>query len=241
MPVLTSAELTVIAALGASALTGGASLGVVALRERLRRKAADQDTLVSAVTEMLSRSMSVTMRAQAMGETMKQRSGISEGVDVTLRYRKPADLLELHDWVAQDMAPLHAAWSVIWARGDQELVRLANQLLASCGDVVAAATARMPAGNTTARMRRHVIGERWTPEMQEALQQAAKTLAYAREQLAQYARTILRLAPAQLFGHEPLADGGATLATPGEAAPLARSPAPPPALDGKTPGQDGSI
>jgi hypothetical protein len=48
MPV-TPAELTVIAALGASALTGGASRGVAALREHLRRNACDRDTLIAAV------------------------------------------------------------------------------------------------------------------------------------------------------------------------------------------------
>jgi hypothetical protein len=56
---VTSAELTVVAALGASLLTGLASLGVVAFQERRRRKAADRD-----------------------------------------------------------LAPLNAAWSEIWARGD---------------------------------------------------------------------------------------------------------------------------
>ena len=32
------------------------------------------------------------------------RSGLKEGWDVALRQRTPADPLELHDWMAQDLA-----------------------------------------------------------------------------------------------------------------------------------------
>lgn len=66
---------------------------------------------------MLSRSMAVMTAAQALGLTMKTRSGLGEGVDVAMRLRKPADPMELHDWLAKDMAPLTEAWSVI--RPDQ--------------------------------------------------------------------------------------------------------------------------
>jgi hypothetical protein len=62
---MNSAALAVVAALGASALTGVTP--VVGLRERLRRNAADRQELNGAVTQMLSRSMDVSLRAQAMG------------------------------------------------------------------------------------------------------------------------------------------------------------------------------
>jgi hypothetical protein len=87
---VTAAELTVVAALGASFLTGLASLGVVAFQEWRRRKASDRDALLAAVTEMLSRSLAVSLRAEAMGLTMKVRSGLGEGVEVALRQRRPA-------------------------------------------------------------------------------------------------------------------------------------------------------
>jgi hypothetical protein len=201
--IVTPAELTVIAALGASALTGAASLGVVTLQERIRSRSADRDTLAAAVTAMLSRSMAVMWRAQAMGLQMRMRSGLSEGADVALRLRKPADALELNDWMAIDMAPLNEAWSVIWARGDQETVRLANALLDKCSVLLAAATATEPAGTATARLRRWAAGEKWTPELQAALDRAVKDVAHAREHLAQYARTLLKLRSVTLFGHEP--------------------------------------
>lgn len=200
---MTPAELTVIAALGASALTAGASLGVVALQEWLRGRRADHDELVAAVVAMLSRSMSVMMRSQAMGQQMRLRSGLGEGADVALRLRKPADALELHDWLAIDMAPLSDAWSVIWARGDQETIRLANALLRNFGDLLGVATSRSPADTAAARLRRWASGEKWTPEMQAELDRAVKDVANARESLAQYARRQLGLPAVELFGHEP--------------------------------------
>jgi len=200
---MTNAELAVVAALAASALTGGTSLGVVWLREWLRGRAADRDVLAAAVTELLSRSMAVSLRYQALGEMMKQRSGLGEGADVALRQRKPLDHFELHDFIDRDVAPLNAAWSVIWTRGDQELIRLANKLVANCADLMGVSTARMPAATTLTRMRRFVVGERWTPEMQADLERARRDMAHARKDLAVYARSVLGLPPAELFGHEP--------------------------------------
>ena len=66
---MTSAELAIIAALGASALTGLASLGVVWFQEWRRKKASDQAELQTAVTELLTQSMAVAMKARAVGET----------------------------------------------------------------------------------------------------------------------------------------------------------------------------
>ncbi|MGH3277150.1 MAG: hypothetical protein ACRDNZ_22830 [Streptosporangiaceae bacterium] len=75
------------------------------------------------------------MKAQAMGQTMKVRSGLGEGLGVATRLRKPSDPMELHDWIAQEMTPLNEAWSVIWLRGDQETIQLANALLDACGQL----------------------------------------------------------------------------------------------------------
>lgn len=202
---MTSAEVAVVAALGASGLTAAASLGVVWFREWLSGRSAGRDALLAAVTAMLSRSMAVMSRAQAMGLQMRLRSGLIEGIDVTTRLRKPADALELHDWMAADMAPLNEAWSVVWARGDQETVRLANALLASCGELIAAATATRPADGA-AWLRRLVAGEKWTPELQETLDRAIREVAHARERLAQHVRVKLGMPTVTLFGHEPAQD-----------------------------------
>jgi hypothetical protein len=107
---MTPAEVAITAALGASFLTAAGSLGVVWVREWRRAKADDRAAL----------------RAQAMGESMRLRSGLSEGLDVTLHLRKPADAMEFHDWMARDVMPMHAALDEIWTRWDQEGVRLAK-------------------------------------------------------------------------------------------------------------------
>jgi hypothetical protein len=77
---MTPAELAVVAALGASALTGLASLGVVWLQGWLRARADNRDMLLGAATAMLSRSMAVMTRAQAMSLQMRFRSGLAEGL-----------------------------------------------------------------------------------------------------------------------------------------------------------------
>jgi hypothetical protein len=74
-----AAELTVVTALGASALTGLTSLGVVTFQEWRRGRVSDRDALVAAVTVMLYRSLEISLRAQAMGLTMKICSGLGEG------------------------------------------------------------------------------------------------------------------------------------------------------------------
>jgi hypothetical protein len=96
------------------------------------------------VTELLSRSLAA-MRARAMGETMKFRSGLKEGLDVTFRHRKPADLLELHDWMAQDLAPLNTALSELRTLADREGVQLANDVVGRCSDLLGASRAAQPA------------------------------------------------------------------------------------------------
>ena len=198
---MTTAELAIAAALGASFLTGLASLGVVAYQEWLRSRAGDRDALATAVIEMLSRSLAVAMRAQAAAETVRLRSGLSEGVDIAIRLRKPLDLFEFHDWMAQDMAPLNTAWSVVWAHGDQEMVRLANALLSACSDLIGISTPTQPTATYLERFRRYVVGERWTAEQRAESQHALEEVAHARKRLAEHARQELGKRHVELSGH----------------------------------------
>jgi hypothetical protein len=103
--------------------------------------------------------------------------------------------------MAQDLAQLNTAWSEIWARGDQEMVRLANKLLSACMDLMDVSTDRQPAGSVAARVRRWGVGERLTPEMQASIGNGRKEMAHARERLANHARHVLGQPPVTLFGH----------------------------------------
>ena len=196
---MTPAEIALAAALGSSFLTGFASLGAVWAQEWRRNKANDRSALCAAAMELLSRSLDVAMRARAMGETMRIRSGVREGLDISLRQRKPVDLLDLHDWMAQSLAPLNVALVELWARCDQEGVRLANDVVEKCMDLLGASTALEPARSTRDRMVKWAVGERWTPEMRTELQRALVDLAHARKRFADHARSKLGQGPIDLF------------------------------------------
>lgn len=195
---MTPDEVALVAAFGSSALTGAVSLGVVWVREWQRQKASNRAALRAAVTELLSRSLAIAMRARTMGETMKLRSGLKEGLDVALRHRKPTDPLELHDWIARDMVPLNTALSELWTRADQEGVRLANEVVNKCSDLLGVSTARQKADGWE-RMRRWAMGERWTPGMVAENDRAMRELAHARKRFADHARAQLGHEAVELF------------------------------------------
>jgi len=131
-----------------------------------------------------------------MGEAMRLRSGLSEGLDVTLRLRRPADAMEFHDWMAQDTVPMHAALDEIWTQWDQEGVRLANDVVGKCMDLLGTSTATQPPRNGRDRVRKWAVGERQTLEMRDAQQTAIRELAHARKRLADYVRA--RLGPTEV-------------------------------------------
>jgi hypothetical protein len=196
---MTSAWAVVAAALGASFLTSLGSLGVVWYQERRRSRASDQAALHSAVLELLTRSTAVGLRAQALQDTIRSRSGLGEGLDVALRYRKPFDPMELHDWQALDLVPLNAALNEIWTRGDRDGIRLAGDLVGKCANLLRESTARAPARTALKWLHKAVFGERWTPEMLAAQQRALDDMLAARRRLADYARAALKMDTVDLF------------------------------------------
>jgi hypothetical protein len=118
-------------------------------------------------------------------------------------HRQPVEPLELHDWMAQDLVPMHTALDRIWMRWDQEGIRLANDVAGKCADLLGVSTATTPASTGLDRARIWAPGERWTPEMTAANEQAVKQLAQARKRLADYARTTIGLPAADLFAQVP--------------------------------------
>lgn len=188
---VTNGELALTAALGASLLTGLTSLGVIWFQERRRGKASDGASLHAAIVEMLSRSLGYALRARTMAEALKLRSGFREALGLALRQRKPADLFELHNWMVQDLGPLNVALGELWIRADQEGVRLANDLVASCIAVSEAALASRPIRHPWGHLRTYTLGYSWTPEMQASYDRAAVELAHARKRFVDYARARL--------------------------------------------------
>ena len=67
-------------------------------------------------------------------------------------------------------------------------MRLANEVILKCGDILEASTNAEPAKSLGRRMREQVIGLRWTPEAIAAYEAALTALAVARKEFAEYAR-----------------------------------------------------
>lgn len=208
---MTPNEVALTGALGASALTAFASLGVMWIQEWRRGRASDADALHAAAIELLTRSLAVALRAHAMGETMRLRSGLKEAVDIAMRHRRLLDPLELHDWMAQEIKPLNAALTELWARADQEGVRLANDVVGTCLDLLGASVAVSPARSGWERISKWAVGERWTSEIREEHERAMRDLAAARKLFAEYVRRSLGRRPVDVFAQvQPAGDEAAT-------------------------------
>jgi hypothetical protein len=119
---------------------------------------------------------------------MQVRSGVGEGVDVTLGLRRPMDPLELHDWFAQGFEPINEAWSTIQMIGSPEAVEAATDLLDACGDLLGLAT---QPGQARSKVMTTIAGMRWTREQDEAYQDALRRLVKEREALITIARVEL--------------------------------------------------
>jgi hypothetical protein len=196
---VSDAGWTAIAALGAAALTAFASLGVVWVQGRLSAKARAEADLLRALEELMSRSVSIGTRSLALGQAMRFRSGLNEGLDIALRLRKPADVLELHDWMHQDLAPMQHALVEVWSTADQSLIAAANHLMDASVDVVTTSTAREQLESRRLRVRRYLLGERWTPYMRTASEEAVRAMAEARRDLLNLTRERLQSEAVNVF------------------------------------------
>jgi hypothetical protein len=196
---MTSADVAIIAALGASLLTVLGTVGVVYLREWRTSKAQKRALLTAAVLELLSRSMTVAMRARTMREAMGSQAGHGWKVDDVLG--KPADLMQLHDWLTQDISGLIAALSQVWILSDEEGIRLADDVAGRSLNLIGAGTGFQPAGPDS-----EVQGSQampWSPQLVAANDQAWNGLDAARRELADYTRTKLGEHAVKLAHVEP--------------------------------------
>jgi hypothetical protein len=130
-------------AIVASGAIGGvlgivASFGGAIYQQRVigRREAASARKRV--YVELLSRSLTLLHRVQALRDTARLRSGLSEALDVLTRQRRLLDPMQLVDWLMQDMQPAYDAWSAVWASAPPTIVQSANELIAHCSEVIGA-------------------------------------------------------------------------------------------------------
>jgi hypothetical protein len=192
------AAWTAIAALGAAGITGLTSFWLLRYQEGRREEAGRRQALSAACNEILWHSMGLLMRANNLANMAVARSGVKEGLDIAMRVRRPLDFLEVYDWMAKDWSPLSGGWSAIWLAGDQELVRLANDVLSHSGAVMTAFMLPEPPGQSE-RASRWFLGVRPTPADKAKQEAAVKDLASARKRFAEYSRSLLGVDSIDVF------------------------------------------
>jgi hypothetical protein len=163
----------VVAALG----TGLLGFGGIWYQQHRRDKAEALARKVAAYHQLSTHSLGFMMRVTTLRQTVQVRSGLSEGLDVVMRIRKPLDPLELHDWIAQDFLAIGQAWSMIQMSGSPESVRAATTVFDACGGLMSAAT---QLGEANGKLATAFKGVAWTDEQQTALKKAMERLGRAR-------------------------------------------------------------
>lgn len=115
-----------------------------------------------------------------------------------MRLRRPLDHFELHDWLSADWGPMIDAMAVIWIRGDQQGIRLANDVVNRCADLMTMPNIPDPLGwrERLTRLWSPVV---WPPEVVENRNALVKSAATARRALANYVRDRSRQDEADLF------------------------------------------
>ncbi|MEH1163960.1 hypothetical protein V6V47_01080 [Micromonospora sp. CPCC 205539] len=169
-----------LAALLGSAITAFASLFVVLVQDRLRRRHRERADLQRAYILILSGALRLAHKAEALRQTKYWRSGLGEVGNELLGGHRPLGPMVLHDWLAKDMVTVEAAWSEIWISGDQDGIALANGLMTAFNGVLEAA-----------------VGASGTEpfEAPDEMVVASRRLGEARGQLALHARRVAKLGP----------------------------------------------
>jgi uncharacterized membrane protein YccC len=93
----------VVAALGASALTGLVTFGLDWWRSWRAAREARQAALRQACERLITAANMFAHRAAVLQQTAVLRSGFSESLDIVLRHRKPIEVQNLADYLLGDL------------------------------------------------------------------------------------------------------------------------------------------
>lgn len=197
----------VVASVASAALLFWPPLLVWLLSTRRAAKAEAQAREHQAYADLLVASIGVALRADGLLTALKLRSGLAEGLAVTLGLRPPVDPLALHDWIDRDYASLMDAWSRVWVYGSAEGVRLGNLLVDGCGALMELSGSATSTSTIRGKARQLVLGIS-QDELTADWQRRMRSLAIARRDLTNYVRTETGRPAAALFS----ADGAAGLA-----------------------------
>lgn len=130
----------VIAALGSAFFTITGSFWLENYRLKRVDQAVKKNSLREACIQMGGNACALTLRAQTLYTTATMRSGIKEGIDVVLRFRKPLDPMEFNDWLFKDVNRMFEAQSLIEVSGNYDLIRSASELMIAAAALIGKAS-----------------------------------------------------------------------------------------------------
>jgi hypothetical protein len=188
----------VVASVASAVLLFWPPILVWLLSARRTSKAEAQAREHQAYADLLVASVGMASRAHTLLTALKLRSGLAEGLAVTLGLRPPVDPLALHDWIDHDYARLMDAWSRVWVYGSAEGVRLGNRLVDGCGALMELSGSAT--GTSTIRGKaRHLVLGISLDELTAEWQRRMRSLAVARRDFTDYVRTETGRPAAALF------------------------------------------
>jgi len=188
--------IPVIAALGASLLTGLVAFGSEAIRD-WRSQASDADRRRrDAYVEFLIAAAGQIALVSMVREIRKMGTGLKPAVTI----EDPIAFLEKFN---RESIALFAAWTRVWLHGSQEAITIANRFVDAVIPAAGSATAE---GKARPSWLSRLRGEAWTPEQDKAFHDAVQKLGLIRIEFAKAARKELREADVEMLAGIPKAD-----------------------------------
>jgi hypothetical protein len=188
--------IPVIAALGASLLTGIAGFGSEAIRDGRKHQREAERRRRDAYVEFL-----IAANGQiAMVSTIRELRKMGTGLKPTVTIDDPLAFLQQFN---RESMVLFAAWTRVWLHGSQDAIIISNSFVDAVIPAAGAATAQ---GKARPMMLSRLLGEAWTKEQEKEFGDALRKLGLIRIEFAKAARKELRETDVEMLAGVPQAD-----------------------------------
>jgi hypothetical protein len=188
--------IPVIAALGASLLTGLVAFGSEAIRDWRSQASEAERRRRDAYVEFLIAASGQIALVSMVREIRKMGTGLKPAVTI----EDPIAFLEKFN---RESIVLFAAWTRVWLHGSQEAITIANRFVDAVTPAAGSATAQ---GKARPWWLSRIRGEAWTPEQDKEFHAAVQVLGLTRIEFARVARKELRESDVEMLAGIPKAD-----------------------------------